>query len=260
MAPPADLDPLAGRLHPGGREDRLPDRVGERLQVVCLRRVRVGRIDREADHIPAPRGREPPRVRGAQVVAVRLDVGGERAEHGGGVAVDVGERVQGGLLAGGPGTEAGHHRPASPTRAVTPGAGSAASPRASPEPGSRASPTTADRTYLGPLTPSPGHCSRRVSRKDVRSAAVRSRGGPCAAAAPAPGGWPARRATRGGPAALRSGLCTAATGAARSARPGSGGATGMAAACGGPRATGRAPAPDPGGRLRRSRSSGGGAA
>src|SRR5437016_5456910 len=120
MATPADLDPLADRLHAGGREDRLPDRVGERLQVVCLRRARVG--------------------------AVGLHVGGERAEHGGGVAVDVSERVQGGLFAGGPGTEARHQRPASPTAAATPGAAIAASSCASPEPGSRESPTTADRT------------------------------------------------------------------------------------------------------------------
>src|SRR6185437_5108489 len=120
-------------------------------------------------HIPAPGGREPPRVSGTQVVTVGLYVGGERAEHGGGVAVDVGERVQGGLPAGGPGTEAGHQRPASPAGAAAPGVAIAASARARPEPGTRASPTTADRTHPGPLKPPPAHCSRRVSRKDVRS-------------------------------------------------------------------------------------------
>src|SRR5215471_16836291 len=173
VATPADLDPLADRLDAGGRPDRLPDRVGQRLQVVCLARVRVGRIDGEADHIPAPWGREPPRVSGAQVVTVGLHVGGERAEHGGGVAVDVGERVHGGLPAGGPGADAGHQwasSSAGAAGAAAPGVATAASSRASPEPGSRASPTTAVRTYPGPLKPPPGHCSRRVSRKDVRSA------------------------------------------------------------------------------------------
>src|SRR5215475_1077500 len=33
VATPADLDPLADRLDAVGREDRLPDRVGQRLQV-----------------------------------------------------------------------------------------------------------------------------------------------------------------------------------------------------------------------------------
>src|SRR2546429_3689754 len=146
MAAPADLDPLADRLHVGGREDRLPDRVGERLQVVCLRRVRVGRIDREADHIPAPRGREPPRVSGAQVVAVGLHVGGERAEHGGGVAVDVSERVQGGLLAGGPGTDARHQRAAPPQAAAPPPPPPPASSPPPPPPRARATPPTARPT------------------------------------------------------------------------------------------------------------------
>src|SRR5215471_8932927 len=251
VATPADLDPLADRLDAGGREDRLPDRVGQRLQVVGLGRVRVGRIDGEADHVPAPGGREPRRVSGAQVVTVGLHVGGERAEHGGGVAVDVGERVQGGLPAGGPGADAGHQRPTPPVGVTAPGVAMAASSCARPEPGSRASPTTADRTYPGPLKPPPGHCSRRVSRKDVRSAPgpgcgggmsgtavpVRAAGQP--AGGPGPGQW--RYALD---CAQRRPEPPGARGQDQAARPA------WPWPAGGPGTTGRSPAPDPGGGLR----------
>jgi hypothetical protein len=72
MAAAADFYSLAHRLgrFPGHR--RLAHRVGERLQVVCLF---LGRPSREPDHIPSPRRGQPVGVGGAQVVAVRLDVG-----------------------------------------------------------------------------------------------------------------------------------------------------------------------------------------
>src|ERR1022692_2345660 len=131
MAPPAYLDALADRLAALTGPRRFPDRVGQRLQVVGLRRDRV---HREPHELPAARGGQSFRMGGAQVVAVRLHVSGERAEHGGGVTVDVGQCVQGRLFAGRPGAATGHHRWARLCRLPV-----AARPRTPPEAGARAS-------------------------------------------------------------------------------------------------------------------------
>ena len=91
---------------PGGGQGRLPYRVGQRLQVIGLR---WRGLHREPHDFPAARHGQPVGVRRAQVVAVRLDVRGQRAEDRGGVAVHVGQRVDRELLAGGPGAAAGGH-------------------------------------------------------------------------------------------------------------------------------------------------------
>ena len=89
------------RRGPGG----LPDGVGQRLEVVAAR-PEVGGVRGQPQDLPAARGGEPLGVRGAQVVAVRLGVGGQRAEDGGGVGVDVGERRDSGAAARGAGAAA----------------------------------------------------------------------------------------------------------------------------------------------------------
>jgi hypothetical protein len=72
VAPAAHLDSLADRLA-GLIRECFPDRVGQRLQVVGLRRDRV---HREPHYLPAERGSQSFRMGGAQVVAVRLHIGG----------------------------------------------------------------------------------------------------------------------------------------------------------------------------------------
>src|SRR5690606_14769018 len=69
---------------------RLAHRVGQRLQVVAARPA--GAVGGQPDDLPAARGGAPLGVHRAQVVAVRLDIGRERTEHGRGVGVDIGER------------------------------------------------------------------------------------------------------------------------------------------------------------------------
>ena len=59
-------------------------------------------VGRQPQHLPAARRGEPLGVGDAQVVAVRLGVGGERAEDRRGVGVDIGERRDGGPAARGP--------------------------------------------------------------------------------------------------------------------------------------------------------------
>ncbi len=103
MAPSANLDPLAGGLGGSARRCSLADRVGQGLQVVSLGGLIRRLADREADHVPATRGSHSVRVASAEVVAMRLNESGERAEDSRRVAVDVGERIHGDLLAGGPG-------------------------------------------------------------------------------------------------------------------------------------------------------------
>ena len=81
MAPAADLDALTCGLGRHAWRRRLTHGVGERLQVVRLDWL-IGRVpDREPDDVPAARRRHPVGVPSAQVVAVRLDEGGERTEH-----------------------------------------------------------------------------------------------------------------------------------------------------------------------------------
>ena len=73
-------------LDPG----RLPDRIGQRLEVVGVR-DRRGELAFVADDLPAPRHGQTQRVLLAQVVGVRLGERGQRADDGGGVRVHVGE-------------------------------------------------------------------------------------------------------------------------------------------------------------------------
>ncbi len=103
MTATAYLDTLTRGLGRGARRGCLPYGVRERLEVVGLRRL-IGLADGQPDDIPAARRRHPVRVPSAQVVAVRLDKCRKRAENRRGVAIDVRERVQSGLFAGGPGT------------------------------------------------------------------------------------------------------------------------------------------------------------
>src|SRR5690606_10334509 len=78
-------------------------RVGECLQVVG---GRLGGLVGQAHDLP-PAGRgEPLGMLGAQVVTVRLRVRRERTEHGGRVGVNVREREDGRLTAGGARTAA----------------------------------------------------------------------------------------------------------------------------------------------------------
>src|SRR5260370_1129663 len=153
MAPPPDLYPLPDRLTSRARRRRLRARVGERLQIVLPLR---GGAARRADPLPAPRHRHPIGVRGAKVVAVRLNVGGKRAEDRRGVAVDVGERVHRGPLARGP-TAATRSQRAPLTSALRAGE------RVLRQAGSHTSLTTADGIDLRAVTPSPGALCAIVS-------------------------------------------------------------------------------------------------
>src|ERR1700722_7654652 len=74
----------------------LHDRVGQRFQVVG---ALLGRVHGQPHHIPAARRGQPAGVLLAQVIAVRLDVRGQRAEDRGRVAVHVGQRVYRRMLA-----------------------------------------------------------------------------------------------------------------------------------------------------------------
>src|SRR5258708_16639102 len=98
MPTPAALNPLPDRFGSGPRRRSLTDGVGQRLQVV--RRGLLARGQGQPHDVPAPRRREPVSVRAAQVVAVRLHVGGERPEHSRRVPVYVGQRADGIPLAG----------------------------------------------------------------------------------------------------------------------------------------------------------------
>src|SRR6516162_3754251 len=155
MAAPADLDPLPDRLTGRVRCRGLHHRVGQGLQIVLLI---LGRTVREADHLPADGHGHPVGMGGAQVVAVRFDVGGERAENRRGVAVDVGERVHGSLLARGPAAATRTQRPASLTTAPTAGE------RLPRQAGSRRALTTADGIDPRAVTPSPRALGAIVSR------------------------------------------------------------------------------------------------
>jgi hypothetical protein len=75
---------------------RLTNHVRERLKVVG---TLLGRVSRQAHHVPAARNDETRRVLLTQVVAVRLYIRGKRTEHSRGVTVHVRERVDGRLLA-----------------------------------------------------------------------------------------------------------------------------------------------------------------
>jgi len=153
---PAHFNPLPYRLGRSRRPGRLTDGVGKRLKVV--RGGLLARRERKPDDVPAPRSGQPVRVRAAQVVAVRFDVGGKRPEHRRGIAVHVRQRADGISRAGRPGaaarTRASHLAHSSVRRS-----GASAAPPAAPRlawqserlrapltAGSRSSLTTADRT------------------------------------------------------------------------------------------------------------------
>src|SRR5690606_11566970 len=105
VPPPPDLHALAdGLAHAGAAGPaRLADRVGQRLEIVGARRGAVGG---QAHHLPPPGGGEPFGVFGTQVVTVRLGVRRQGAENCGRVGVNVREREDGRLTAGGAGTAA----------------------------------------------------------------------------------------------------------------------------------------------------------
>jgi hypothetical protein len=84
----------------------LADGVGQGEEVV-VRRLGLDVLAGQAHDLPAARGGQALRVDGAQVVGVRLGEGRERADHRGLVAVDVGERRDGGLGARGAGAPPG---------------------------------------------------------------------------------------------------------------------------------------------------------
>ena len=114
VAPPANLDTLASGLSRSARRRSLADGVGQGLQVISLGDFIRRLTDGEPDHVPAARGRHPVRMPGTQVIAMRLDEGRERAEDGRRIAVDIGERVYGDLLTGGPGALARGQRGTNP--------------------------------------------------------------------------------------------------------------------------------------------------
>lgn len=78
-----------GRLGPGFRRG-FADGVRERQQIV---RIVLGHgIGEGQSHdLPSARDGQSFRMDGAEVVGVRLGVGGQRAEDGGGVTVDIGQ-------------------------------------------------------------------------------------------------------------------------------------------------------------------------
>ncbi len=115
VAPAAYLDPLPHRLCRGTGRASLPDDVGECFQVIGLRRRGLLGLHRQPYDVPAAWCREPAGVVSAQIVTVRLDVGGQWPEYRGGVAVDISERVDRCFPASRPGTPTRHHQPASPS-------------------------------------------------------------------------------------------------------------------------------------------------
>lgn len=132
MTAAAHFDALAGRLSRSLRRGSLPDRVRQGFQVVRLGRF-VRLADGEPDDIPAPRRGHPVSMARAEVVAVGFNECRQRAEDGRRVPVDVGERVQGDLLAGGTGALA------SGQLMITPVSGRLPAERSTSGPGSEGS-------------------------------------------------------------------------------------------------------------------------
>lgn len=103
VRPPSGPPPWARCRRPPPRAPGawpLPDRVGQRLQVVAAGAGRARTVG-EPDDLPAARGGEALGVLGAQVVAVGFGVGRERSEYRGRVRVDVRQRRDGGTAASG---------------------------------------------------------------------------------------------------------------------------------------------------------------
>jgi hypothetical protein len=118
MPAAAHFDPLPDRFVGRLWACRLAHGVRERLKI-------VGRWLRwfhgQPHNLPAERRGQPFGVQCAQIVAVWLDVGGQRPEHRGRVAVHVRECADGRLLAGGAGATTGTHLLTSFSRAHPPG-------------------------------------------------------------------------------------------------------------------------------------------
>ena len=159
VAAPADLHRLAAPAAARGGPPRAPRRPAPRGRRCSGPSVSGSGASRSTSQ---PRGRgEPLGVGGAQVVAVRLGVGGQRAEDGGRVGVDVGERRDRRATAGGPRTAAdgAHGRTvptggpaAAPTRPRA-GAAAALATLAGCEGGAgTAGPSAAGRARTGPAT------------------------------------------------------------------------------------------------------------
>jgi hypothetical protein len=91
----ADLTLQAGSGVGDRRPRSLSNRIGERLEIVWSRAGRLGEV--EPDDLPAEGRRQPSRMPGAQVVAMRLGVRRERAEHRRRFGVDIRERGDSGL-------------------------------------------------------------------------------------------------------------------------------------------------------------------
>lgn len=70
---------------------RFAHRLGQSNKIVAARPCWLV-VDSEAHNLPTTRRGEASRVRGAQVVTVRLGVGREWTDHGRGVCVDIRER------------------------------------------------------------------------------------------------------------------------------------------------------------------------
>lgn len=84
--PPAVLSTGLGRTPL--RTGRFPYGIGERLEIVTAGPGRGGAVG-EPDDLPAARGGQALTVLGAQVIAMRLGVGGERAEDRSRIGIDV---------------------------------------------------------------------------------------------------------------------------------------------------------------------------
>jgi Zincin-like metallopeptidase len=110
---PADLDTLPDRLDRSTWRRGLAHGVSERLKVVGGRFLAWP--ERKPDDVPAERSGQPVSMCAAQVIAVRLDVGSQRAEHRRGVPVNVGQRAHGVTFARRPGAAARTQRPTSLT-------------------------------------------------------------------------------------------------------------------------------------------------
>lgn len=92
MPASADLGINSGDLvGPGGGSRRLPDRLGERYQIINAVRSRV-ELTVMADQIPPARSGKPARVLLAEVIGMGLGEGGERPYDSGRFRVNISQR------------------------------------------------------------------------------------------------------------------------------------------------------------------------
>lgn len=71
-----------------GPDGRLPDSIGQGEEIVGAGAGGVGR-HRQPQHFPPARDGQGPGVLFAQVITVRFGIGGQRAQNGGGVCINV---------------------------------------------------------------------------------------------------------------------------------------------------------------------------